>query len=50
MPHRDCIAWSSIIAGYNQNGDYEEAWLMFTEVVKDREMLSAFTFASVISA
>ncbi|KAG6389133.1 hypothetical protein SASPL_150592 [Salvia splendens] len=48
IPHRDCIAWSSIIAGYNQNGDHEDALLMFTEAMNDREMLSAYAFASVI--
>ena len=50
MPHRNCITWTSIIAGYNKNGDYEEALLIFTEAMNDREMLNANTFASVVSA
>ncbi|GLJ18953.1 hypothetical protein SUGI_0338960 [Cryptomeria japonica] len=48
MLERDVISWSSIIAGYSQNGYYEESLKLFRWMILEDVAPNFVTFASVL--
>ncbi|KAK1581865.1 hypothetical protein Q3G72_009752 [Acer saccharum] len=50
MPKRNLVAWNSMIAGYNQYGQAEEALGVFSDMFVSGFDLDKATFLSVISA
>lgn len=50
MSERNCISWTSIIAGYSQNGQEKEAIILYLEMLKSGILPDHFTFGSIIKA
>ncbi|KAG7580766.1 Pentatricopeptide repeat [Arabidopsis suecica] len=50
MPERNLVSWNSIITGYSQNGDAEEAMCMFSDMLDLGIAPDKVTFFSVIRA
>ncbi|XP_078432291.1 tetratricopeptide repeat (TPR)-like superfamily protein [Wolffia australiana] len=50
MPEKNTVAWNSILVGYVQNGEEEEAMRAFSEMRTDGEEPSRVTIASFLSA
>ncbi|CAD5322135.1 putative pentatricopeptide repeat-containing protein [Arabidopsis thaliana] len=50
MPERTLVSWNSIITGYSQNGDAEEALCMFLDMLDLGIAPDKVTFLSVIRA
>ncbi|KAF5727725.1 hypothetical protein HS088_TW22G01422 [Tripterygium wilfordii] len=49
MPNRDVVSWSTIIAGYHQQGYGEEAFEYLSWMRRDGPKPTEFAFASVLS-
>lgn len=50
MKEHDPVSWTSIIAGFSQNGRGKEALVFFKGMLKSEITPNCFTFASIISA
>ncbi|CAI9264302.1 unnamed protein product [Lactuca saligna] len=50
MPERNVVSWTSMIAGYSQTGQENEAIKMYCEMRLSGIMPDQFTFASIIRA
>ncbi|KAK3418737.1 hypothetical protein EUGRSUZ_H03307 [Eucalyptus grandis] len=50
MPHRDVVAWTTMIAGYSSNNYYDESWAVFCEMVRGGKEPNEFTLSSVVKA
>ncbi|KAL0900854.1 hypothetical protein Bca101_084815 [Brassica carinata] len=50
MPERSLVSWNSIITGYSQNGDAEEAMRVFSEMLALGFSPDKVTFLSIIRA
>ncbi|XP_010468019.1 PREDICTED: putative pentatricopeptide repeat-containing protein At3g05240 [Camelina sativa] len=50
MPERNLVSWNSIITGYSQNGDAEEAMLMLLDMRSAGFVPDKVTFLSMIRA
>lgn len=50
MPERNLVSWNSIITGYSQNGDAEEAMCMFSDMLTSGIAPDKVTFLSIIRA
>ncbi|KAL2497097.1 Pentatricopeptide repeat-containing protein [Abeliophyllum distichum] len=51
MPERNVVSWTSLIAGYSQNGlELEEAIKLYIQMLRAGPMPDQFTFGSVIRA
>ncbi|XP_052195967.1 pentatricopeptide repeat-containing protein At2g13600-like [Diospyros lotus] len=50
MKMHDQVSWTSIIAGYSQNGDGRQAILLFKEMLLSQIRPNAVTYVGVISA
>lgn len=50
MPEKDNILCSSLVSGYSQNGQFEEALLVFREMLLDDLWINSFTLSSIIRA
>ncbi|KAF3796824.1 Pentatricopeptide repeat-containing protein [Nymphaea thermarum] len=50
MPLRDLVSWTALITGYSQNDRYEEAVMLFVEMLRHQIVPNQFTIASVLSA
>ncbi|KAF8411888.1 hypothetical protein HHK36_004446 [Tetracentron sinense] len=49
-PKLDIVSWTSMIAGYIQNGQFEHALSLFYELLASRGKPDEFTISSVLSA
>jgi len=49
MPERDVVSWSSMIAGYAQNGHFDEALKLFKQMQWTSVKSNSVTFSSVLS-
>ncbi|KAK1266579.1 Pentatricopeptide repeat-containing protein [Acorus gramineus] len=50
MPRRNTVSWTSMIAGYAQNGVAEEAINLFRRMKKRRILTNSLTVVSILSA
>ncbi|CDO99924.1 unnamed protein product [Coffea canephora] len=51
MPHRSLVSWNTLIGGYTQNGNAEEALILFKEMHRDGPYsFSEFTVSGVLCA
>jgi pentatricopeptide repeat protein len=50
MPHRDVIAWTSMITGYTSCNHHNRAWNVFTNMLRDGVKPNAFTVSAVLKA
>ncbi|XP_037479337.1 pentatricopeptide repeat-containing protein At5g04780, mitochondrial-like [Triticum dicoccoides] len=50
MPDKTLVTWSSLFAGYVQNGLHEEALCLFRNAQREGVKLSEFTLSAIISA
>ncbi|XP_022856407.1 pentatricopeptide repeat-containing protein At3g53360, mitochondrial [Olea europaea var. sylvestris] len=51
MPERNVVSWTSVIAGYSQNGlELEEAVKLYIQMLQSGLMPDQFTFGSIIRA
>ncbi|XP_077242761.1 pentatricopeptide repeat (PPR) superfamily protein [Tasmannia lanceolata] len=50
IPQADLVSWTSMIAGYAQNGQPEEALRYFESLIESDTKLDHITFVSVLSA
>ncbi|KAF6162026.1 hypothetical protein GIB67_002615 [Kingdonia uniflora] len=50
MVKRDLVSWSTIIAGYAQNGNSEEAFEFFSNMRWEGQKTNEYTLASLVSA
>ncbi|KAK0595227.1 hypothetical protein LWI29_004706 [Acer saccharum] len=50
MPERNVVSWTSVIAGYSQNGKGHDAIELYYQMPKSGIMLDQFTFGSVVKA
>lgn len=50
MKEHDPVSWTSIIAGFAQNGHGKEALMFFKGMLKSKNKPNCFTFASILSA
>lgn len=50
MPERNSVSWTSVITGYAQHGNGEEAVIFFNEMRRAGMSQDEFTFASVLKA
>ncbi|URD90869.1 Pentatricopeptide repeat-containing protein [Musa troglodytarum] len=48
MRLKNVVSWNSMIDGYGQNGDAEEAWRLFEKMQRETVMPDSFTMVSVI--
>ncbi|XP_058094382.1 putative pentatricopeptide repeat-containing protein At3g49142 [Magnolia sinica] len=50
MPHRDVVSWNTMVAGYAQNGRFDEALELCKEMESNRLKPDAGTMASILPA
>lgn len=50
MPKKDLVSWSALISCYEQNKMYEEALVLFTNMIDHRVMVDEVVVVSVLSA
>ncbi|KAF1002784.1 pentatricopeptide repeat-containing protein At3g53360, mitochondrial [Apium graveolens] len=50
MPERNVVSWTSLIAGYSQNGRGVDALRLYIDMLRSGVMPDQFTFGSVIRA
>ncbi|KAL5542874.1 hypothetical protein UlMin_010584 [Ulmus minor] len=50
MPERDLISWNSMIAGYVQNEESENALKLFAEILRTKKTMSYVTITSGLAA
>ncbi|MDD0245751.1 hypothetical protein PSY47_23600, partial [Shigella flexneri] len=50
MPSPDLVSWTSLIVGYAQNGQAEEALQLFESLLKSGTRPDHVTFVGVLSA
>ncbi|KAF9626733.1 hypothetical protein IFM89_038951 [Coptis chinensis] len=48
--NRDHVTWNAMIAGYAQNGEIEEAFIAFRQMLKHNELPNSVTLASLLPA
>ncbi|KAJ4953764.1 hypothetical protein NE237_030596 [Protea cynaroides] len=47
---RDQVTWNAMISGYSQNGQTEQAFIVFRQMLQQQELPNAVTLASVLPA
>ncbi|KAL3583936.1 hypothetical protein D5086_014997, partial [Populus alba] len=50
MPERTVVSWSAQISGYSQNGCYQDALLVFLDMLRAGFKANQFTYGSVLRA
>lgn len=50
MPHRNVVSWTSVIAGYSQNGQEVDAINLYLQMLLSGVIPDQFTFGSIIKA
>ncbi|CAN6452667.1 unnamed protein product [Victoria cruziana] len=50
VPERDVVAWTTMIAGYTQNGQFDEAITLFGQMKEEKVKPNEVTLVSVLSA
>ncbi|KAI6677865.1 hypothetical protein NL676_038661 [Syzygium grande] len=50
MRHRNVVSWTSLIAGYSQNGQNSDALQLYFEMLRSGFLPDHFTFGSVLKA